>query len=70
MQGCNAIYCIAIAHLIRSPGDASGAITAALEFACSDPKVSSLTMIAGLDICLRLGRLHGVVHHHQRDAGR
>lgn len=33
MQDCNACYCIAIAHLIKHPGDASGAMTAAKSWA-------------------------------------
>lgn len=35
MQDCNACYCIAIAHLIKHPGDAPGAVKAALAWASS-----------------------------------
>ena len=36
MQDCNACYCIAIAYLIKHPGDTSGAMKAAQAWASSN----------------------------------
>ena len=33
MQACNAIYCIAIAHLIQEPGNADAALSAVRTYA-------------------------------------